>query len=274
MLRAIFCLLVLGLVMAACGDGEGASETQPQEKTASSVVAATSTTESGETATTTLTVPPSTTTTPEQSAPESASIMAPGRGVPAPLSGWIVSETPYVMWILFWGQPAPDSVAVNGETMIDKDPVWHQYWSSPIELAPGVNQLHLAVEYQGEIIQEADIPVTFLEGAEELLGWITAATEDSITVDLTEWNDDQEFPGPEDPDPGVLTTLPVADQVRVIVSDEVDVDYEWLQAEVNAGHTNVQGFPGLEDWNPTGVYPYTLTIHNGQVVQIWKVPLG
>lgn len=274
MRRVILFLLVLGLVMAACSDSEGADETQPQETTASSVIAATRTTESGKTATTTQTVPPSTTNNPRQSLPESASIMAPGRGVPAPLSGWIVSETPYHLWIFFWGQPVPDSVAVDGKTMIDEDPVWHQYWSSPIEMTPGVNQLHLAVEYQGDIIQEADIPVTFLEGAEELLGWITAATEDSVTVDLTEWNDDQEFPGPEDPDPGVLTTLPVADEVRVIVSDQIDVDYGWFQTEVNAGYANVQGFPGFDDWNPDGVYPYTLTIHNGQVVQIWKVPLG
>jgi hypothetical protein len=114
----------------------------------------------------------------------------------------------------------------------------------------------------------------FFSGAEHPLEWITVATEDSITVDFTEWHDEQEFPGPEDPDPGVLTTLPVADQVRVIVSNQVDVGYEWFHAEARAGHTNVPGLPGLDDWNPNGVYPYTLTIHNGEVVQIWKVPLG
>lgn len=278
-MRSRVTLLVFGafvLLFGACGNG-GVTETAPSTNISTDVTTAAPPTtpeeQPGSTATT-LAAVPSTTTTPEKTIPESATIMAPSGGVPAPLSGWIVSETQYVMQILFWGQPPPDSASVNGETMVDEDPIWHQYWSTPIELAPGVNELHLEVEYRGEIIQEADIPVTLLAGAEELLGWITAASEDSITVDLTEWNDDSEFPGPEDPDPGVLTTLRVADQVRVIVSDEVDLDYEWLRDEVNASYTNIEGLPGFDDWNPNGVYPYTLTIHNGQVVQIWMRPMG
>lgn len=178
------------------------------------------------------------------------------------------------MGMAFWGMPSPDSVTINGEAFIADDPAGQVFLSPPVDLAPGVNQLHLDVVYQGQIVQEAVISVTYLEGAEERIGWITAATEDSITVDFTEWNDDQEFPGPEDPDPGLLTTLAVADQVRVIVDDEIEVDYEWFEAEVNTGYTNLQGLPRFDNWNPSGAYPYILTIHNGEVAQIWKVPLG
>ena len=100
------------------------------------------------------------------------------------------------------------------------------------------------------------------------------ADEATITVDFTEWEDDREFPGPEDPDPGVLATLPVAADALVIVSSEHPVDYEWLLNEVNNGYTNVEDIPGFDDWNPSGVYPYTLTIHEGVVVQLWMIPLG
>jgi hypothetical protein len=207
--------------------------------------------------------------------PSPGLILAPTRGVPAPTSGWIVSESPYEMAIIFPGQPAPDSVTINGASLNDNDSNWHQDWTSkPIDLAPGVNQLQLVVEYQEEVIHEVVIPVTYLDGADEQLGWITEANENSITVDFAEWNDDQEFSGPEDPDPGVTTSLQLAEAVRVIVSDEVDVDYEWLHDEVKSGYANLQSNPAYEDWNPNGIYPYQLTIYNGEVVQLWLVPLG
>lgn len=148
------------------------------------------------------------------------------------------------------------------------------FLSQPMDLLPGLNQLHLIVEWQGRTVEEALIPVIYLEGAHERLGSITGANEDSIVVDFTEWDDDQEFPGPEDPDPGVLTTLPVADDVTVILDDETEVDYEWFVAEVKSGYINHQDLPGFDDWNPEGGYPYVLTLHDGQVAQIWLVPLG
>jgi len=179
------------------------------------------------------------------------------------------------MGIAFWGSPTPDAVTINGEDFIDDHGQGGQIWfSSPVDLAPGVNRVRLAVEYQGRIIEEAVIPITYVAGAEEWIGWIAAATDDSITVDLAEWNDNQEFPGPEDPDPGVLVVLPIDGQVRVVVDAEVEVGYEWLEAEVNSGYTNLEGLAGFDDWNPAGVYPYVLTVRDGEVMQIWRIPLG
>lgn len=272
MRRVIICLSILGV--AACGGDQDADRIQSQESTTSLTGSAATTTESIGAASSTSAVSPSSEARPMPGRPALASIFPPGRGVSAPIAGWIVTESPYVMEMAFWGMPFPDSVTLDGVSLHTDDAAGQVFMSPPIDLKPGINQLHLVVEYGGQIVQNDLIPVTFLDGAEELLASITAATDDMITVDITEWDDDQEFPGPEDPDPGVLTTLPVADEVRVIVDDAAEVDYEWFEAEVTSGYTNHRDLPGFDDWNPGGGCPYTLTIHNGHVVQIWKVPLG
>jgi hypothetical protein len=195
------------------------------------------------------------------------------RGVFAPTSGFVVGSTPYRLGLLFPGSPLPDSVEVNGVLLAEQSD-GHVYETDLSELDDGENLISVVVRYNGVVSHDILVPVTYAAGAEDRLGWVTAADAATITVDYTEWDSDREFPGPQDFDPGVLSTLDVSEDVKVIVSSEQGTGYDWFVQEVNGGYANLEAIEGLEEWNPNGIYPYTITVHNNAVVQLWMIPLG
>ena len=146
MRRIVGYLLVLGLIVTGCSNGPPPDEAQRREASTTRPVAVTTTVESAETSPPTAPAVPLSTTTKLTVAPAPGVIFPPVRGVFAPRTGWIVAETPYVMGIAFWDSPTPAAVTINGEAMIDEEGQRRRVWfSSPIDLAPGANQLLLEV---------------------------------------------------------------------------------------------------------------------------------
>jgi hypothetical protein len=189
-----------------------------------------------------------------------------GRFVPA--SGFAVIESPYELSLFFAGRSTPDAVEI-ADQRFEPDRRGDWFVSTTLDLEPGENTLPVTVHDNGTAARTT-VTITYVPGGEARLVYITAADNEAITVDYLVWEDDREFPGPEDDGSATLHELPVDPAVRVVIAPDDDpaVDYRWLIDAVRDDELINE-----PDWIPQ--YPYWITTTTeGTVVEILMVPLG
>lgn len=266
-------VLVSVAILAGC-DGT----TQDEEATASTLSAATTTASTVAQTTTTTTTEATlpTTTTPINFENGIAEIdfrddigiggLHPVGGS-GPVTGWVSTES-----------PAPVTVGIdgNGDQLVkigDSTSIASEQGSwlatGKVHLDPGINEVPIIVEGITPPLS-ISVPITYLPGAAVQFAVVVDADDDSITLDYGYYYWDGSFPSIGDHDPGVLETVQVAPDAYVILSDELIVEYWWFleQRQTATDHDEI-------GWYPSSEYTYYwATVHEGQLVELWRIPFG
>lgn len=188
----------------------------------------------------------------------------------APVTGWVSTETPIPVSIRLSAGHGEQFVRIGYSTAVaDSEHSWTATATGMVDLDPGINAVPIVVAGISPPLS-ISVPITYLPGATAQLAVVVEANDDSITLDYGYYYWDGSFPSIGDRDPGVLETVPVASDAYLILSDELLVEYLWFieQRQDEIVHDEIV-------WDPNPEYTYYwATIHEGQLVELWRIPFG
>lgn len=189
----------------------------------------------------------------------------------APPTGWVSAETPIPVSIRLTNADHGEQLVKIGYStaVADAGHSWTATATGMVDLDPGINQVPIVVAGISPPLS-ISVPITYLPGATTQLAVVVEADDDSITLDYGYYYWDGSFPSIGDHDPGVLEIVPVASDAYLILSDELIVEYLWFieQRQDEMVHDEIV-------WDPNSEYTYYwATIHEGQLVELWRIPFG
>lgn len=188
-------------------------------------------------------------------------------GVSGPVTGWVSTVSPAPVSVGFDGN-GDQLVKIGDSTSVANE---QGSWlaTGMVHLDPGVNEVPIII---GNLSPPLDIavPITYLPGATVRLATVIEADEDSITLDFGYYYWNGHFGLPGDDDPGVLESFPVPPSAYVILNSELVAEYWWFieQRQDGTVHDDI-------GWDPTSEYTYYwATIHEQQLVELWRIQFG
>lgn len=188
-------------------------------------------------------------------------------GFSGPVTGWVSTVSPASVSVGIDGNG--DQLVKIGDSTSVANEQGRWIATGMVHLDPGINEVLITIRNLSPPLDIA-VPITYLAGATVRLATVIEADENSITLDFGYYYWSGSFGLPGDNDPGVLETFPVAPNAYVILNSELVAECWWFIEQRQDG--TVRDDIG---WDPTVEFTYYwATIHEQQLVELWRVPFG